>query len=139
MAIAALIDGPGANIVFEAVGGAQPTAIEPTTPLGQAFRMARVGGRVFQVGLLDGVVAFEPRRLQADRIDWIAPGSGLRKLSPVLNTGQLATRLVGEGAIDVHSLVGAKLAGLEAFDRAATIGLDPAGANALGPAQLVIG
>jgi threonine dehydrogenase-like Zn-dependent dehydrogenase len=138
-AVAALTDGIGADVVFEAVGGAQPTAVEPTTPLGQAFRMARVGGRVVQVGHLEGEVAVEPRRLRADRIDWITPGRGLRQLSPALDTGQLAARLVGEGAIDVDSLVGPELAGLEAFDRAVAIGLDPAGADALGPAQLVVG
>jgi threonine dehydrogenase-like Zn-dependent dehydrogenase len=137
-AIAALTDGLGADIVFEAVGGAQRTAIEPTTPLGQAFRMARMGGRVVQVGHLDGEVAVEPRRLRADRIDWIAPGRGLRRLSPGLDTGQLAARLVGEGAIDVHSLVGPELDGLEGFDRAITIGLDPVGAGAPGPGQLVV-
>lgn len=135
-AVEALTDGVGADVVFESVGGDQSGAGEDEEPLAQAFRMARHGGRVVQVGHIVGDLQLTPRQLRLRNIDWINPARGVRQLGPGTDTGAFAATLVADGRVDIESYVTHELDGLGAFERAVEIGLDPGAYDALGPAQI---
>ncbi len=137
-AVRAATDGRGADIVFEAVGGAQDHATEGTDPLAQAFQMVRPGGTIVQTGIIDGTVQFEPRRFRAKSVRWHNPSIGMTRFSPGTDIGALAPELVASGRLDVESYITHELSGLEQFERAMEITTERDRHGALGPAQLVL-
>ncbi len=130
--------GIGADVVFEAVGGDQSHGTAGDDPLAVAVRTARKGGSVVQVGHIGGDLTLTPRELRLRNVDWINPGRGTKQLGPNADSGELTSALVAGGRIDVESFVTIELGGLEAFDEAIEVGLNPRDHGALGPAQLVL-
>jgi hypothetical protein len=57
-------------------------------------------------------------------------------VGPGTDTGDLAAALVADGRADIESYVTHELDGLDSFERAVDIGLDPGEYGALGPAQI---
>jgi threonine dehydrogenase-like Zn-dependent dehydrogenase len=137
-AVRDLTDGMGADVVFEAVGGDQSHGSDGDDPLARAVRTARNGGTVVQVGHVVGDLTLTPRALRLRNVDWVNPARGVRQVSPGTDTGDLAAALVADGRADIESYVTHELDGLDSFERAVDIGLDPGEYGALGPAQLLV-
>ncbi|WP_276259092.1 zinc-dependent alcohol dehydrogenase [Haloglomus litoreum] len=135
-AVRELTDGVGADVVFEAVGGDQSHGTDGDGPLAGAFRTARNGGTVVQVGHVVGDLTLTPRHLRLRNVDWVNPARGVRQVGPNADTGTLAAALVADDRADIESYVTHELDGLAAFETAVDIGLHPENYDALGPAQL---
>lgn len=129
-------DGIGADVVFEAVGEAQAHGSDGDDPLATAFRTVRRGGRIVQVGHIADEIVLEPRAYRAKNVSWTNPTVGVVQTGPNAHTGEVAVDLVASGRIAIEAYVSHELAGLEAFEEAVEITLDPA--RKLGPAQLIV-
>lgn len=130
--------GIGADVVIEAVGGAQSHGTKGNDPLAQASRMVTRGGRVVQVGYIIGDVTVTPRRFRTSSVDWINPVTGVRPLGPGRTTGSYAANLVADGRLSIEEYITHELDGLSSFETAVDITLDKPGYGALGPAQIVL-
>jgi threonine dehydrogenase-like Zn-dependent dehydrogenase len=131
--------GLGADVAIEAVGGTQSHATAGDDPLAQAFRAARRGGTVLQVGHISGDVETTPRAARSKAIRFENPRKGVADLGPGVDTGTLAGELVASGAVPIGEYVTHELTGLDSFGTAVDVTLDKAAHDALGPAQIVLG
>jgi len=136
--VTAATDGRGADIVVEAVGGAQFAANSGSDPLAQAFSMVRRGGTIVQIGIIEGEVTVKPRTFRSKGVSWHNPIIGLERPGPNEDIGDLAVDLVASGRGDIAPFVTHELEGLGAFDRAVDITLNRGEYDALGPAQLIL-
>lgn len=66
------------------------------------------------------------------------PGARREALSPNVDSGDLAPRLVADGRVEIASYVTHELAGLAEFERAVDVTLRKDRHGAFGPAQLVL-
>lgn len=137
-AIDAATAGVGADVVFEAVGGAQSHGTEGSDPLAQAFGMARSGGAVVQVGYIIDEIEIAPRAVRTKSVDWINPVTGVTAPTPNTTTGELAAELVASGRVSLKEYITHELEGLESFAEAVDITLDKEEYGARGPAQIVL-
>lgn len=131
-------DGVGADVVVEAVGGDQSTAVEGTEPLAQCIQMARSDGTLLQVGLLIGEMDIAPGDLRGKSIDWVHPRFGVASTGPNTDTGELAPSLVADGRVTVDEYITHELNGLQSFEEAVEITLNKEAHEALGPPQMVL-
>jgi L-iditol 2-dehydrogenase len=131
-------DGIGADVVFEAVGGAQRDATSGSDPIAQAFGAVRRGGEVVQVSYVIGDVTLTPRQLRSKSVDWINPTTGVTSFTPNASTAEYAAELVARGDVSIEKYVTHELDRLESFERAVEITLCKDEHDALGPAQLVL-
>jgi threonine dehydrogenase-like Zn-dependent dehydrogenase len=133
-------DGIGADVVFEAVGGEQTHGSEGDDPMAQAYRTARRGGTVVQVGMTTSEVTFPPRRYRGRMVSWINPRDmvGTLSLGPNRDSGELAAELVETGRVTIDEYVTHGFDGLERFEDAIDVTLNKVDHDALGPAQLVL-
>ena len=136
--VEAATGGVGADVVFEAVGGDQTHGTAGSDPLAQAVRMARSGGTVVQVGSIAGEITMVPRHLRSNHLTWVNPERGAKRLSPNVDSGDLAPRLVADGRVEIASYVTHELSGLAEFERAVDVTLRKDRHGAFGPAQLVL-
>lgn len=130
--------GVGADVVFEAVGGDQSRGTNGSDPLAQAFKMARSGGTVVQVGYIVGDIALAPRKIRSKSVDWINPVTGVTAPTPNTTTGELAAELVASDRVLIKEYVTHELDGLGSFEEAVEITLNKEAYGARGPAQLVL-
>lgn len=133
-----LTGGTGADVAFEAVGGAQSDGTDGPTPLDQAFDSVRAGGTVVQVGYIIGDVSLTPRRLRSKSVDWINPVTGVTAKTPNATTGEYAAELVAQNRVSIEEYVTHELEGLESFERAVEITMNKEEHGALGPAQMIL-
>jgi len=137
-AILSATDGRGADVVVEAVGGEQQHGTEGSDPLAQAVHMARPGGTVVQMGLIPGSIQLKPRELQKKSLRWLCPIIGLKKPSPSMDLGQVATTLVASDRVTISEYVTHVLSGLDTFEEAIQITSNKDEYAALGPAQIIV-
>jgi len=130
--------GRGADIVVEAVGGSQSTAISGSDPIAQAFSMVRRAGTIVQMGIIEGEITLEPRQFRSKSVRWLNPKIGIERPSPNRDTGELAVELVASGRVSIEEFITHELKGISAFERAVDITLNQVAHDALGPAQLII-
>lgn len=130
--------GIGADVVIEAVGGAQSHASDGSDPLARAAEMVTRGGRVVQLGYIIGDITVTPREFRSDSIDWINPVTGVRRLGPDRDTGSFAAQLVADGRVSIDEYITHELQGLSSFEEAVDITLNKPEYGALGPAQIVL-
>ncbi|WP_200530350.1 alcohol dehydrogenase catalytic domain-containing protein [Halorubrum sp. LN27] len=130
--------GLGTDVVIEAVGGDQTHATEGDDPLAQAFRAARRGGTVLQVGHISGDVEMTPRSARSKAVRWENPRKGVADLGPGTDTGTLAGELVASGAVPIGEYVTHEFDGLDSFGTVVDVTLDKGAHDALGPAQIVL-
>lgn len=131
-------DGIGADIVVEAIGGEQSHGSEGTDPLAQAVQMVRSGGKILQVGNINGDITIRPRSLRSKHVDWINPLRGAVATGPNGDTGDLATQYVASGRVSIEEYVTHELDGLDSFEQAVDMTLNKEEYDALGPAQLIV-
>lgn len=147
--VEAIVDrtgGIGADVVIEAVGGEQEHATEGDSPLAQAFRMVRKGGKIVQVGIMSGEMRMTPFAFRAKNVRWINP-TGLPTgptdvsvfgFGPNESPGEHAAGLVASGRASIEENVTHELSGLGAFEDAIEITLNKDDYGANGPAQIVV-
>jgi threonine dehydrogenase-like Zn-dependent dehydrogenase len=128
-------DGIGPDVVVEAVGGDQESAVDGDDPVAVALRSVRKGGKLVQIGHVHGDVTLRPRTIRTKSVDWIHPTFGTVATGPNTDTGELAGELVASGRVSIAEYVSHELDGLEAFETAVDLTLDESG---LGPAQMVL-
>lgn len=133
-----ITDGIGADVVFEAVGGNQDHATRGADPLAQAVQIVRSGGKVVQVGSIAGEMSIVPRDARSKHLRWINPTRGAKRISPNVDSGDLAAQLVANDQIRMEDYITHELEGLSEFERAVEITLHKDQYDALGPAQLVL-
>lgn len=134
-----LTDGIGADVVLEAAGGNQKHGTNGDGPLAQAFKSARRGGTVVQVGHVSGDITITPRVLRSNYINWVNPRKGVITLGPNKTTGEFAVDLVADGSVSIDEFITHELSGLESFERAVEMTLDKDEHDTLGPVQIVVG
>lgn len=130
--------GIGADVVFPAVGGDQSHLTSGADPAAQAYKMARKGGKLLQVGILQGEMTLTPREMRSKEVSWLNPRHGVWSFSPNSDTGDLAGRLVADDRVDVGRYIDHELAGLESFEQAVEITANKPDYDALGPAQIIV-
>lgn len=133
-------NGIGADIVFEAVGGSQERATDSDDPIAQCFDIVRRGGKVVQVGIVDGDLSFNSTKFRHDMVQYHHPKdiAGVLPIGPNMDTGTLAPELVADGRVSISENITHVLEGLESFEDAVEITLNKGEYEALGPAQIVI-
>lgn len=133
-------DGIGADIVFEAVGGEQAHGSDGDDPMAQAYRTARRGGTVIQVGVTTSEIELSPRSYRGRMISWLNPRDmvGTLSLGPNRGSGELAAELVETGRVVIEEHITHCFNGLERFESAIDVTLAKNEHDALGPAQLVL-
>lgn len=131
-------DGIGADVVIEAIGGNQSHGTQGSDPLAQAVEMVRSGGKILQVGNINGDITLRPRSLRSKHVDWINPLRGVVTTGPNGDTGDLATEYVASGRVSIEEYITHELEGLEAFEEAVEITLNKEKYGSFGPAQLVL-
>lgn len=131
-------DGVGADVVFEAVGGAQNDGTNGDDPLAQAMRMVRQDGSVVEVGHIIDEVSFTARTLRSKSVDWLHPRTGRIHFGPNADSGELAANLVAKDRISIDDYVTHVLDGLDSFEELVEITLNKPQHDALGPAQIRI-
>ncbi|WP_435095140.1 zinc-dependent alcohol dehydrogenase [Halorubrum sp. N11] len=130
--------GIGVDVAIEAVGGDQSHATVGDDPLAQAFRAARRGGTVLQVGHISGDVETTPRSARSKAVRWENPRKGVADLGPGVDTGTLAGELVASGAVPIGEYVTHEFGGLDSFETVVDVTLEKGAHDALGPAQIVL-
>lgn len=132
------MNGIGADVVVEAVGGAQSHGTEGDDPLAQVYRAVRSGGKLLQVGHIIGEVSIHPRRIRSKSIDWIHPTSGATYLNPNVHSGAHAAELVAQDRVSIDDYTTHELEGFSSFEEAVEITLQKGDYDTLGPVQIVL-
>lgn len=136
--IMARTDGVGADIVFEAVGGAQSHATTGSDPIAQATGAVKAGGTVVQVGYIIGDVAFSARAVRKKSVTWQNPVTGIAPTGPGRDTGDFAAELVRSGRVSIAEYTTHERSGLESFEEIVDITTHKEKYGAKGPAQMII-
>lgn len=131
-------EGVGADVVIEAVGGEQASATSGNGPLAQAFRTARRGGTVLQVGHIIGDVEMRPRTLRSRYVNWVNPRKGVVPMGPNATTGEFAPTLVADGSVSITEFITHEMPGLDSFESVVEMTLNKETHGTLGPVQIVV-
>ena len=130
-------DGVGADVVFEAVGGAQSHVTEGSDPLAQAFKLVRKGGKLVHISHTSSEVSLSPGAFRDKMVDWINPrDGGVFQHGPNATTGTVAADMVANGHISIDDYITHELDGLESFERAVEMTSNKGQYGAMGPVQL---
>lgn len=127
-----LTDGFGVDVVFETAGGRKEDGLSGFQTIHQALQMVRVGGKVFQVANLEGLLELDPVLMRSKSIKYLWP-------DPVGPDGlRYAAFLVASKRVKVGPQITQVLHGLEKLPEAMEIVANKARYHTFNPPQIVV-
>lgn len=127
-----ITNGTGADIVFEAAGGAPIVGLDGDKTLHTSFDIVRKGGKVIQIAYAGPKVVLDIDHLRGTGIKYLMPAAGSQRLL------QHTVDLVATNRLQLKPLITHVLEGLENAPQAIEMTLHKAKYKMMNPVQVVV-
>jgi threonine dehydrogenase-like Zn-dependent dehydrogenase len=132
LAVRELTGGTGVDIVFECAGGSPTEGLAGSRTLEQALELVADSGKIVQVAMIGGSIAFKPNILRKKSLKYIFPQYPDRKQM------DHTVRVVANKQVALKPMITHVLHGLEMVPKAFEITASKAKYEAVNPAQVVV-